>query len=83
MRVTDWREYVLILLTRDIAEGRARICANPKCMAPYFVKGRKDARHCSRPCVVLVNVHKSRAKQKEEEKWKKATEAIKQDAATG
>lgn len=60
MRLATWYDYVAILLTRDIAEKRARICENPNCVTPYFVAERRDMKYCSHPCAVAVNVRKFR-----------------------
>jgi hypothetical protein len=42
------------LLARDLAEGRAKVCRNPECATPFFVK-RSDAQFCSHKCAVDVN----------------------------
>jgi len=38
--------YMQLLLTRDIVEGRARICAKPDCITPFFVAKRNNRKYC-------------------------------------
>lgn len=63
MRLASWYDYVAILLARDVAERRARVCGNPNCVAPFFVANRTDTMYCSHPCAVVVNVHRFRRRQ--------------------
>ena len=56
--------YIAILLARDIAEGRARFCQNPKCPHPYFITRRADSTYCGRLCAVAVNVARFRKREK-------------------
>jgi hypothetical protein len=52
----DCWTYLRLLLTRDLAAGRAKVCRNPKCNTPAFVSKRNDAIFCSHKCAVdLVN----------------------------
>jgi hypothetical protein len=64
MRPASCYAYMGILLARDLAEGRAKVCQNPYCSAPYFVAKRRDAKFCSHPCAVAVNVKKFRQRQR-------------------
>ena len=61
-------DYVGLLLARDIAEGSAKICQNPDCASPYFVARRSDAKFCSHPCAVAVNVKNFRQRAKRKRK---------------
>jgi hypothetical protein len=63
MRLASWYDYVAILLTRDIAEKRARVCLNPECPAPYFIAGRRDAKFCSHGCASSIS-HKNYLKRR-------------------
>jgi hypothetical protein len=56
--------YAGILLTRDLAERSAKVCGNPNCDSPYFVAKRRDAKYCSHPCAVAVNVRKFRQRER-------------------
>ena len=64
LRPMTCADYISILLTRDLAAGCAKVCQNPKCVSPYFVAKRRDAKFCSHPCAVLVNVIKFRQRQR-------------------
>jgi hypothetical protein len=47
--------FLRLLATRDIENGDARICRNPKCKElPYFVAGRNNQTFCSHPCANVV-----------------------------
>ena len=61
-------EYVGVLLARDIAEGRAKICQNSTCNTPYFVAKRRDAKFCCHRCAVAVNVRNLRRRQRRKKK---------------
>jgi hypothetical protein len=52
--------YLRLLLTRDISEGRARICNNPDCATPYFITKRSDQTHCEWKCTNLIQQRKYR-----------------------
>jgi hypothetical protein len=56
--------YMGILLTRDLAEKRTRVCQNPDCPTPYFVAGRRDAKFCSHRCAVAISVNNFRKRQR-------------------
>jgi hypothetical protein len=47
--------YMGILLTRDLAEKRTRVCQNQTCPAPYYVAGRRDSKFCSHPCAATIS----------------------------
>ena len=57
-------DYMGILLTRDLAEKRTRVCQNPDCPTPYFVAGRRDAKFCSHRCTVAIGVDNFRKRQR-------------------
>jgi hypothetical protein len=57
-------DYMGILLTRDLAEKRTRVCQNPDCPTPYFVAGRRDAKFCSHRCAVAIGVNNFRKRQR-------------------
>jgi hypothetical protein len=59
-----------ILLTRDLAEGRAKMCERKNCPNPYFVATKKDARYCSHLCAGNVAVERFRDRRKFEKKTK-------------
>jgi hypothetical protein len=50
--------YLRLLLTRDISEGRARICKNPDCPNPYFITRRRDQKFCEWKCANLITQRK-------------------------
>jgi len=54
--------YMRLLLTRDIATGRARSCKNKSCKTPYFIANRSDAEDCSQTCASAAAVRRFRKK---------------------
>lgn len=56
--------YLCLLLARDIAEGRAKICRAPDCSAPYFVAHWRAAKFCSHRCAVRIAQRNLRKKQR-------------------
>jgi hypothetical protein len=45
---TDLQKALYLLLRRS---GRAKVCANPECPAPYFVANKARDRYCSPACL--------------------------------
>lgn len=69
LRPTHCDAYIRILLQRDIAEGRAKVCLRPDCPHPYFVATKKDAKYCShKPCANVVMQRNLRGRQKQAKK---------------
>jgi hypothetical protein len=56
--------YIRLLLTRDISENRARICANPNCPSPYFIYKRRDQKFCEHKCASLIMVQRDRERKR-------------------
>jgi hypothetical protein len=50
--LTCW-DYLRLLLTRDVTEGKAHFCANATCPAPYFI-GRRNKQFCTTDCANVV-----------------------------
>ena len=68
----DLWTFICILFTRDHAEGRLKICANPGCSAaPYFVANRRGQSYCRHKCAVLINIHRFRQRQRAQRREKK------------
>jgi len=57
--------FVCMLFFRDYAAGKTKVCANPDCPHPYFLKERKGQMYCSHPCAVLINVRRFRGRERE------------------
>jgi hypothetical protein len=68
IRVADCYALMDLLLTRDVAEGRTRICRRPNCPHPYFIAQRRDAKYCSHLCASDVSQKIFRRKQKAKNK---------------
>jgi hypothetical protein len=68
VRVADCFTYLRLLLTRDLADGRARICRNPTCPAPYFIARRKDQTFCRWECANVVTQRNFRKRKKSRSK---------------
>jgi hypothetical protein len=64
MKVKTCKDYLSVLLARDIIEKHAKICRNPKCPTPYFVAERTDAKYCGHPCAVTIGVKNFRQRHK-------------------
>jgi hypothetical protein len=64
MCLTGCDDFMGVLLTRDLAEKRTRVCQNPDCPTPYFVAGRRDAKFCSHRCAVAIGVNNFRKRQR-------------------
>jgi hypothetical protein len=64
MITASCHDYMGILLARDIADDRTRICQRPKCPTPYFVANRRDQKFCSHKCAsdAAQNRHRKRLK---------------------
>jgi hypothetical protein len=62
--VSDLWTLIRILLLRDIAEKRTRVCKGPDCQTPYFLQARKGQMFCSHRCARLASVRSFRARQK-------------------
>ena len=56
--------YSRLLLTRDISEKRARVCANEDCIAPYFIAKRSDQIYCEWKCANLIMQRNFRKRRK-------------------
>jgi hypothetical protein len=55
LRPANCLSYTGVLLARDLAEARARICLYKNCPAPYFIASRRNKECCSHPCRNNVN----------------------------
>jgi hypothetical protein len=64
MKVSNCKDYLSVLLARDIAEKHAKVCRNPKCHTPFFVAQRTDVKYCSHSCAVVINVKNFRQRHK-------------------
>lgn len=53
---TTW-QYLCLLLTFEKLES-LRKCENPKCVAPYFIAGRKDQMFCGEACAHRIAVRR-------------------------
>jgi len=52
--------FICALFLRDFQLGKARVCASPDCIHPYFVQDRKGQKYCSHVCAVRENVRRFR-----------------------
>ena len=52
----------------DYKAGRARVCKNPDCPTPYFLRSRKGQEFCSHSCAVLINVRRFREREQKKAK---------------
>jgi hypothetical protein len=52
--------FICVLFLRDFQLGKAKVCASPDCLHPYFVEQRKGQRYCSHLCAVRENVRRFR-----------------------
>ena len=55
--------YLLVAFLRDATAGRAKICANPECLKPYFLQTKGGQIYCSHRCAVRENVRRFRQQQ--------------------
>ncbi len=65
LQPADCWTHLRLLLTRDLATKRARICANSNCPAPYFIATRGNKIFCTHACANAVaqrNLRKRRAR---------------------
>jgi len=46
-----WWQTAFLLYLRDHLCGRTAFCANPDCLAPYFIRKRKTQKFCESGCV--------------------------------
>ena len=53
-----------ILLARDLGEGIAKKCGNPRCPAPYYLAHRRDQKFCEHYCAVTENNARNRRKKR-------------------
>lgn len=56
---TLW-QFIRLSFALDVVNGKAAVCANPDCPAPYFLRTRKGQQFCSHKCAVLINVRRFR-----------------------
>jgi hypothetical protein len=63
--------FICLLFLRDYAAGNTGVCANPDCLAPYFLRDRQGQQFCTHKCAVLINVRRFRAAQRNKAKKKK------------
>lgn len=69
VEVSDLWTLVRLLFLQDKLAKRARVCGNPDCVTPYFLRRRKGQENCSLKCTNLLSVRRFRqdaAKQREE-----------------
>jgi hypothetical protein len=71
MVTASCRDYVGVLLARDIADNRARICQRPRCPAPYFVANRIDQKFCSHKCASDVSQNNFRKRHQKKPRRRK------------
>src|SRR5262249_51535005 len=64
------RDYIGVLLARDLATRRARICARPKCPHPYLVAARKDQKFCTHKCASDVSQNNFRKRHQKKRRKK-------------
>jgi hypothetical protein len=64
--VEPLKRFIVLLLLRDLQQGRAAVCQSPDCPAPYFLRERKGQQFCTHKCAVLVNVRKFREAQRKQ-----------------
>jgi hypothetical protein len=53
--------FICVLFMRDFQAGKAKICASPDCVHPYFLEQRKGQKYCLHLCAVRENVRRFRA----------------------
>jgi hypothetical protein len=53
--------FICVLFMRDVQAGKAKVCASPDCIHPYFVEQRKGQKYCLHLCAVRENVRRFRA----------------------
>jgi len=58
----DLDTFIRCLFRLDYAEDRIRVCGNPTCLTPYFVRGRKDQEYCKHACAALTTLRRSRVR---------------------
>jgi hypothetical protein len=58
--VSDLWTLIRLLFWRDRANGKAKVCANPDCLTPWFLESRRGQKYCSHSCAVLINVRRFR-----------------------
>jgi hypothetical protein len=68
MKVRTCKDYLSVLLARDIAEKHAKVCRNQKCPSPYFVAQRTDAKYCTHACASDTSVKNFRQRKKAQKK---------------
>jgi hypothetical protein len=64
LRVADCWTYLRLLLTRDLAEKRARFCKNPTCPEPHFIAKRNNQKFCTRDCANVIAQRNFRKRRK-------------------
>ena len=58
-------DYVCLTFLIDYDNGKAKVCGNARCAAPYFLRGRTDNSFCSHGCAVTAgNLRRAQLKQK-------------------
>ncbi|MGA2743895.1 MAG: hypothetical protein ABSE44_04290, partial [Candidatus Sulfotelmatobacter sp.] len=66
LRTNSLWDYICLLFLIDHDAGKARVCANPKCVTPYFLQGRADNNFCRHGCAVTAgNIRRAEEKRKE------------------
>jgi hypothetical protein len=58
-------DYICLVFLIDHDTGKAKVCGNSRCVAPYFLRGRTDNAFCSHRCAVTAG-NRRRAEQKRE-----------------
>jgi hypothetical protein len=46
-----WWQTAWLLYLRDRTQGKTAFCANPDCLAPYFIRKRRTQKFCESGCV--------------------------------
>lgn len=64
----DLFTFAYISLMSDIARGRAKICPNPDCPNPYFLKIHGRKQYCGHACASHMSVRRFRSKTVENKK---------------
>jgi len=63
--VLDLWVLIRLLFLRDHAKGKTKVCPNPDCPTPCFLRSRKGQKYCSHRCAVLISVWRFREREAE------------------
>jgi hypothetical protein len=75
--------FICVLFMRDFQARKAKICASPDCINPYFVEHRKGQKYCSHVCAVRENVRRFRETQHQEKRRRVTTKRTRRSREDG